>query len=107
MHQEVVVRSDILAKFNKREKDFSSLQEYNDYLEMVESFIFNILNMVDVEETNEAIKRYIQDNEKNIRKNKELKSKEDQKVYMYVCVCICMYVYVCRWWKPSFLIYLV
>ena len=35
-------RQRVLAAFNKRQSDFASLREWNDYLERVEKLIFNL-----------------------------------------------------------------
>ena len=37
-------RRRVLKVFNKTEKDFATLQEYNDYLEQVEDMIYSIVN---------------------------------------------------------------
>lgn len=37
VEKEIDIRKKILKDFNRRETDFSTLREYNDYLEMVET----------------------------------------------------------------------
>ncbi len=54
--------------FNKKEEDFGTLKEYNDYLEMVEDLIFNLSNNVDVTETNATIAEYREKNKSSIAK---------------------------------------
>ena len=48
-------RQRVLAAFNKRQSDFASLREWNDYLERVETLIFNLTEGVDVNATEAAI----------------------------------------------------
>ena len=56
--KEVDVRKRILKDFNRREEDFDTLGEYNDYLEEVEDIIFNLCNNVDAEETRRRVAEY-------------------------------------------------
>ncbi|KAH7342073.1 CDK-activating kinase assembly factor MAT1-domain-containing protein [Rhizoctonia solani] len=48
VEKEVAIRRRIAKHFNKRLEDFDSLQEYNDYLEEVETIAFNLVNDIDV-----------------------------------------------------------
>lgn len=43
---------------NAREEDFPTLNEYNDYLEMVEEIIFKLTNNIDVEATKKQVEQY-------------------------------------------------
>lgn len=72
--------------YNKREEDFESLEEYNDYLEQVEiisrssnsawvkciwiNLVFNLTNNVDEEATKKTIEEYRRNNQKLILKNR-------------------------------------
>ena len=58
VEKEVDIRKKILKDFNKKEEDFTTLNEYNDYLEMIETIIFNLANGIDVEQTNKQIEKY-------------------------------------------------
>lgn len=73
VEKEVDIRKRILKIYNKLEEDFQSapdpLRAYNDYLEEVESIIWNLANGQDVEETKKQIEKYKKDNESLIRKN--------------------------------------
>lgn len=60
----------MLRDFNKKEEDFDSLREYNDYLEEVETIIYNLSNDIDVVNTNKRIEQYKRDNKDFIMKNK-------------------------------------
>jgi len=55
VEKDIQVRRDILRKFNKGQDAFSSLREYNDYLEKLETVIFNLANDIDLDETNKLI----------------------------------------------------
>lgn len=70
VEKEVNIRKRILRDFNKKEEDFSNLREYNDYLEEIESIIYNLANNIDVIETNKKIEQYKKDNKEQISKSK-------------------------------------
>lgn len=70
VEKEVDIRKRILRDFNKKEEDFSTLREYNDYLEEVENIIYNLSNNIDVMETNKKIEQYKKDNREQIMKSK-------------------------------------
>jgi CDK-activating kinase assembly factor MAT1 len=77
------------CSFNRKEQDFASLDAYNDYLEMVETYsgshvlvfhskeslsahvlVFNLTNKINVEETEEKITQYREANKDLISKNR-------------------------------------
>lgn len=66
--------------FNKKEEDFSSLADYNAYLEMVEDIIYNLSNNVDVVGTNKRIAEYKEVNRDFINKNRHRISREAQEI---------------------------
>lgn len=70
VEKEVNIRKRILRDFNKREEDFATLREYNDYLEEIETIIYNLANNIDVIETNKKIEQYKKDNKEQIAKSK-------------------------------------
>ena len=72
------MRRKLKAIYNKKEADFSTLQLFNDYEEMVEDYIHNLVTQTEVEMTNEAIQRYITENSETITMN-EFKKVEDLK----------------------------
>lgn len=43
---------DIMNKYSKKESDFATLRDYNDYLEKLETVIYNLANDIDLDETN-------------------------------------------------------
>lgn len=70
VEKEVNIRKRILRDYNKREEDFSTLAEYNDYLEEVENIIYNLTNNIDIMETNKRIEQYKKENKDQIVKSK-------------------------------------
>ncbi|XP_058445640.1 CDK-activating kinase assembly factor MAT1 [Malaya genurostris] len=75
--KEIQIRKRIMRDFNKKEDDFSSLDEYNDYLEMIEEIVFNLCNNIDIINTNKRIEQYKKDNRDLILKNKTKLSKDE------------------------------
>ena len=63
--------------FNPQEEDFGSLEEYNDFLEEIETIIYNLCNDIDQLETNKKIEAYKKENRDVILKNKIRISKEE------------------------------
>ncbi|KAG5455866.1 MAG: CDK-activating kinase assembly factor MAT1-domain-containing protein, partial [Olpidium bornovanus] len=57
------------CSFNKRQTDFPDLKAYNDYLEEVEDITFNLVNGVDVEDTEARIQRFARENRELIAAN--------------------------------------
>ena len=55
VEKDVDIRKRILKDFNKKEEDFETLNEYNDYLEFVETIIYNLTNNINVESTKKKI----------------------------------------------------
>lgn len=70
VEKEVDIRKRVLRDFNKKEDDFATLDEYNDYLEEVEEIIYNLVNGIDTVETNRRIDQYKKENKDIILKNK-------------------------------------
>lgn len=62
--------------FNKRREDFHSDTTYDDYLEMVEEIIFNVVNNIDVDGTKERVEKYRQQNQMEIGQNQAKRSEE-------------------------------
>lgn len=78
VEKEVDIRRKILKDYNKREEDFETLRAYNDYLEEVETIVFNLANEVDVEATRRKVEQYKKDNKAQIQKAKLKPSKEEE-----------------------------
>ena len=49
------MRKKITKIYNKRETDFTSLHDYNDYLEEIEVIVFSLANKVNEEETKRKV----------------------------------------------------
>ncbi|CAB0008278.1 unnamed protein product [Nesidiocoris tenuis] len=77
IEKEVDIRKRVLRDYNKKEEDFSSLEEYNDYLEEIEEIIYNLTNGLNTVETNKRIDQYKKENKDVIMKNKMKISKTD------------------------------
>nr|XP_034324444.1 CDK-activating kinase assembly factor MAT1 [Crassostrea gigas] len=78
IEKEIEVRRKILKDYNKKEEDFKTLEEYNDYIEMIETLIFNIVNNIDVDETRQMIEQYKRENKDQINKGRNKKSKDEE-----------------------------
>lgn len=78
VEKEVDIRKRILKDYNKKEEDFESLDAYNQYLEDVETIIFNLANDVDVEETKKRIEAYKKENAELIARNRSRKSRDEE-----------------------------
>lgn len=78
VEREVDIRRRIAAVFNRREDDFEDLRAYNDYLNEVEDITFNLVNGIDVEETEKRFEAYKKANAEDIAENTELAKKENQ-----------------------------
>ena len=77
VEKEVDIRKRVLRDFNKKEEDFGSLAEYNDYLEEVETIIYNLANNIDIVNTNKKIEQYKRDNREQILKSKGKLGREE------------------------------
>lgn len=64
--REMAIRKRIANIFNKREEDFPSLREYNDYLEEVEDMIVNLIEGIDVPAIEAKIADYQRENAEQI-----------------------------------------
>ncbi|KAF8350867.1 CDK-activating kinase assembly factor MAT1-domain-containing protein [Amanita rubescens] len=62
VEKEIVIRRRIAKDFNKRREDFADLRTYNDYLQDVEDIIFNLINDIDVPQTEARIAAYRAEN---------------------------------------------
>ncbi|XP_060780550.1 CDK-activating kinase assembly factor MAT1 isoform X1 [Neoarius graeffei] len=78
--KEVEIRKKVLKVYNKRDVDFASLREYNDYLEQVEEIVFNLTNNLDVENTKQMMEQYQRDNKDIIHRNKAKLTREQEEL---------------------------
>ncbi|KAG4306126.1 hypothetical protein PORY_000114 [Pneumocystis oryctolagi] len=66
VEREIDIRKRVCKLFNKRSDDFETLAQYNDYLEEIENIVFNLVNNIDVEETEIKLQTYEAINKKSI-----------------------------------------
>lgn len=76
IEREVDIRRRMTKIFNRKEDDFETLRAYNDYLGEVEDMTFNLLNNIDVEETQRKIDAYQAANKDDIAENAQLEESE-------------------------------
>nr|CAG4636447.1 EOG090X0BPM [Eubosmina coregoni]SVE70010.1 EOG090X0BPM [Eubosmina coregoni] len=74
--KEVSIRRKVLKDFNKTREDFEELKDYNDYLEEVETIIFNLVFDKDIINTSKMIDTYKKENKDLIMRNQN-KFKQD------------------------------
>uniref|UniRef100_A0A1I8ILI5 MAT1 domain-containing protein n=1 Tax=Macrostomum lignano TaxID=282301 RepID=A0A1I8ILI5_9PLAT len=58
VEKELDIRKRLMKDLNLSEDNFSSLAEYNNYLEFVESAVFNLANEIDVEATKRSVEEF-------------------------------------------------
>jgi CDK-activating kinase assembly factor MAT1 len=58
VEREVDIRARVAKVFNKTEDDFETLRDYNDYLEVVEETIWNLINRTDVAQTEARLRQF-------------------------------------------------
>ncbi|KAI9666184.1 MAG: TFIIH/NER complex subunit [Bathelium mastoideum] len=78
VEREVDIRRRVADVFNKREEDFDTLLDYNNYLNDVEDLTFNLIYKIDLEQSERKLEAYRLDNEQSILQNKALASQEIQ-----------------------------
>ncbi|THH32961.1 hypothetical protein EUX98_g1182 [Antrodiella citrinella] len=75
VEKEVAVRRRLAKDFNKRREDFPDLRSYNNYLEDAEDIAFNLINDIDIPETEARIAQYKIENanliELNLRREEQ------------------------------------
>jgi CDK-activating kinase assembly factor MAT1 len=76
VEKEVDVRKRVAKTFNRRQEDFETLLDYNNYLEEVENITFNLLNGIDLDATEKKMKSYASANAADIATNITLDSEE-------------------------------
>lgn len=69
LNKDIQVRRRYMKWFNKRREDFDSDAAYDDYLEMVENIIYNMVNNIDVEATKQRVERYRRQHQHEIGQN--------------------------------------
>mmetsp|Transcript_4437 Transcript_4437/g.6288 ORF Transcript_4437/g.6288 Transcript_4437/m.6288 type:complete len:288 (+) Transcript_4437:135-998(+) len=69
VQREMTHRRKLIKIFNKTEEDFETLLEYNNYLEELETLVYNLTNGVDVEASQAKVKAYEEANKELIVMN--------------------------------------
>ncbi|KAI3383883.1 hypothetical protein SNEBB_008835 [Seison nebaliae] len=82
--KELLIRNKMMNIFNKLPHNFESVDDYNDYLEMVEDYVYNLTYNIDVDETNKNIIKYREENKKVIKENRNLRKKEEIELEQYI-----------------------
>ncbi|KAH0551371.1 hypothetical protein GP486_007413 [Trichoglossum hirsutum] len=76
VEKEVDIRRRVAKIFNRRQDEFETLNDYNNYLEEVETLTFNLLNGVDVSATESKLAEYAAQNAAVISHNATLEYQE-------------------------------
>lgn len=74
-----IVRRRLLSIFNKQQYDFDTLLQYNNYLDMVEDYIYNIVHGIETEKTESEIREYEKKNLKEIAERQFRKKEDDER----------------------------
>lgn len=74
--REVAIRRRITNIYNKREEDFPSLRDYNDYLEEVEHMTYKLVEGIDVPAIEANIAKYQEENAEQIINSRARKAEE-------------------------------
>lgn len=79
------VRRRIRSIYNKTEDDFPTLLEYQNYEELVEDIVFNLVHGIDREATEAAVREYERSNMRDIAKKQsrmqDLEHREQELIY--------------------------
>ncbi|CAH9136781.1 unnamed protein product [Cuscuta epithymum] len=74
--KEMAIRKRIGNIYNKREEDFPSLRDYNDYLEEVENMVCDLIEGIDVPAIEAKISQYQKENAEQIMISQARKAEE-------------------------------
>lgn len=74
IEREIDIRKKVGGIYNKTEEDFDTLKEFNEYLETIETIVFNLTNNIEVEKTTTDLNKYEEEHkieilEKNMRES--------------------------------------
>ncbi|OMH78859.1 RNA polymerase II transcription factor B subunit 3 [Zancudomyces culisetae] len=72
VEREIRVRQRLSRIFNKQQREFASLLDYNNYLEFVEDITFKLVNNIDSQETELMLAKYMNENKTSIQHNLSL-----------------------------------
>ncbi|KAI3415747.1 hypothetical protein GPALN_005331 [Globodera pallida] len=77
VERENFVRKRLSKIFNLQEDDFTTLREFNDYLERVEDIVFRLVNELKVEETEQEMHTFKEEFAEAIERNRRRPTKDD------------------------------
>lgn len=78
VEKQTYYRKKLMKIFNLKQDDFSTLREFNDYLEQVEIYVMNLAYDIDVDSTKRQIETFQKNYEDLIIKNKNRLSKDEE-----------------------------
>jgi CDK-activating kinase assembly factor MAT1 len=80
IEREVDVRKRVGAVFNRRQDDFETLRDWNDYLEGIEDLVFQLTegSPQDKREAEAALKEYAEMNIREIKENEKMEREEEE-----------------------------
>ena len=78
LSKDAQTRRKYLKWFNKRRDNFETDKDYDDYLEMVEDIIYNLVHEIDVEATKARVDKYRRENADVIGLNQARRLEEDR-----------------------------
>jgi hypothetical protein len=78
VEKDVRVRRKVMAIYNKQKEAFETIEEFRNYEEEVEDIIYNLVNNINTEKTQQIIKLYANRNEESIAYNAGKRSELDQ-----------------------------
>ncbi|KAJ5090805.1 hypothetical protein N7532_009489 [Penicillium argentinense] len=76
VEREVDIRRRVMHILNRREEEFDSKRNYDDFLEQREEIIANLVLRIDVAKTEAQLQQYAQENMQSIRNNQALEEQE-------------------------------
>jgi CDK-activating kinase assembly factor MAT1 len=80
VEREVDVRRRVGAVFNRRQEEFETLRDWNDYLEQIEGLVFDIVEGTDLErkKAEERLKLYAEENKEDIKESARAEREEEE-----------------------------
>ena len=78
--REVQIRKQLAKEFNLGEEDFGSLREFNDYQEMIETYVFNVTENLDTTEVIAQMKKFKEDFKSKLEAKKHVLPKSIQEL---------------------------
>ncbi|KAH7018718.1 CDK-activating kinase assembly factor MAT1-domain-containing protein [Macrophomina phaseolina] len=76
VEREVDIRRRVAAVFNRREDEFETLDDYNNYLNDVEDITYDLVNRINVEQAEARLRKYAEANQASIKENDALAQQE-------------------------------